>query len=233
MGRAGQHTLFQSLRAVMKNTLGLSDLIEIVDRLDQNFQAQKEYLSDLDSEIGDGDHGFSMAKGFHQFNQLAKTSPADSIGDLLQKGGLELVKTIGGAAGAIFGTLFTGQAKYYAKHLLDKDRLNCSEVATMWSSALEQITLLGKAHPGDKTMVDALHPAVLALIAEAESGGSLSTAFSNASIAARSGADATADMIGKRGRAKHLGQRSLGKVDPGAVSVVLILETFAEYFSGQ
>jgi dihydroxyacetone kinase-like protein len=217
----------------MKNFLEPSDLIQIVDRMDHKFQDQKEYLSELDSEIGDGDHGFSMAKGFHQFNQLAKDFSTQSIGDILQKGGLELVKTIGGAAGAIFGTLFTGQAKYYTKHLLDKDRLNCSEVAAMWTYALEQITLIGKANPGDKTMVDALHPAVLALTQEAESGASLGTAFSNASIAARSGADATANMIGKHGRAKHLGQRSLGKVDPGAVSVVLILEIFAKYFSEQ
>jgi dihydroxyacetone kinase-like protein len=209
------------------------DLVRILQRIASEISNQKDYLSSLDTEIGDGDHGFSMAAGFRSVAEKLDEFALLPIGNLLKKTGFELIKTIGGAAGAIFGTLFTAQAAYYENNLESKDSLDLEDLSLMFAQALEQIKARGGASPGDKTMVDALEPAVDALKSSRQQGYTLSSAFQIAAEKAREGAEATRSMIGRHGRSKNLGERGLGYIDPGAVSTALIFGVFCDYIQDQ
>jgi dihydroxyacetone kinase-like protein len=215
-----------------KNTITKEDLIEIVERIYRTIEDHKDQLSKLDTEIGDGDHGFSIANGFRHFHEKLGEYGQLDIGQFLKKGGFELIKNVGGAAGAVFGTFFTGQASFYEKNLNGKPNLDLQDLTHMFSEALDQIKKRGNAKPGDKTMVDALQPAVESLVESASSGESLADAFNHAAEKAAAGAESTRDMVATRGRAKNLGQRSIGYMDPGAKSISLIIKSMADYFAG-
>jgi dihydroxyacetone kinase-like protein len=205
------------------------NLVEILTQISEVINDQKDALSKLDTEIGDGDHGFSMATGFNSVAEKLAEFSQSTIGALLKKTGFELIKSIGGAAGAVFGTLFTGQASYYDKNLSDKDSLSPSDISLMFTEALSQIKRRGGAEVGDKTMLDALEPAVISLQESAQLGLTLSECFRIAAIQAREGSEKTRNMIAKHGRSKNLGARAIGYLDPGAVSTALIFETIAYY----
>ncbi|MGQ9616227.1 MAG: dihydroxyacetone kinase subunit DhaL [Spirochaetota bacterium] len=205
------------------------NLVGMIRIVSAKIDEQKEYLSRLDTEIGDGDHGFSMANGFRNLNSKLDEFSKLDIGEMLKKCGFELIKTIGGAAGAVFGTLFTGQAAYYTRQISGKHVLSLGDIANMWTEALNQIKVRGQAKQGDKTMVDALEPAVFELKKGAEDQLSFSEAFANAARRAKEGAEKTKDMVAKRGRSKNLAERSLGFIDPGAMSTYFIISAIAEY----
>lgn len=208
------------------------NIVEMIRKIYATIDENKEYLSKLDTEIGDGDHGFSMANGFRSLNnQLGEFSKLE-IGEMLKKCGFELIKTIGGAAGAVFGTLFVGQAGYYNRQLDGRDVLSLEDVTGMWVEALVQIKARGQAQPGDKTMIDALEPAVAELKKGVEENLPFSKAFANAAKRAKEGAEKTKDMVAKRGRSKNLAERSLGYIDPGSMSTYFIINTIAEYLKG-
>lgn len=211
------------------NVLTQKDILKILSLLSNTFEENKAYLSKLDTEIGDGDHGFSMAKGFHEISVKLETYADLSIGQILKKTGFELVNSIGGAAGAIFGTLFIGQASYYENHLSGEKELDLQDLSNMLDEALVKIKTRGNAQPGDKTMIDALEPAIIALSIAHQDGLSLSQAFQNASKAAKKGAESTKGMQGRRGRSKNLAERSIGYLDPGAISTFYIIKTISEY----
>ncbi|MFW6181615.1 MAG: dihydroxyacetone kinase subunit DhaL [Spirochaetota bacterium] len=213
------------------NELTKQNVADMVRHIREKIEENKSFLSKLDTEIGDGDHGFSMAGGFTSFlNKIEEYSELD-IGTLLKKGGFELIKTIGGAAGAVFGTFFTGQASYYDKNLQGKESIDLSDLAGMINEALEQIKKRGMAQQGDKTMVDALQPASEELGRAAREGASLPEALQRASEKAKEGAESTRNMVAKRGRARNLGERGKGYMDPGAMSTALIFEAMSEYVS--
>jgi dihydroxyacetone kinase-like protein len=174
-----------------------------------------------------------MASGFKSVADKLDQLSELPIGDLLKKTGFELIKTIGGAAGAVFGTLFTGQASIYQANPEGKESLTLQQWSEMFTEALAQIQRRGGAQLGDKTMLDALQPAVTALEEAAAQNADLGDAFQTAARRARSGALSTKDMIAKHGRAKNLGERALGFVDPGSVSTALIFETLADYFTNR
>ena len=208
-----------------------NDIIEIIQRMFQKIEENKDYLSKLDTEIGDGDHGFSIANGFHSLSMMLNEFSELSIGDLLKKSGFELIKTMGGAAGAIFGTFFTGQASYYDKNLAGKEELTLEEYSKMLSEALTQIKNRGHAEVGDKTMIDALEPAIRELERGAGNNLSVSDAFKNAADKAQEGAEKTKEMVGKRGRAKYVGERGQGFIDPGAMSTSFLFRAMVDYFT--
>jgi len=208
------------------------NLINIISQISKEINLQKDMLSKLDTEIGDGDHGFNMSSGFTSLaNKLPEFSKL-SIGQLLKKGGFELIKSIGGSAGAIFGTFFTGQASYYEKNLAGKTELNLEDFSQMLYEALIQIKRRGDAKLGDKTMVDALEPAVASLQRSVKEKHTLSRAFSDAASSARDGAESTKTMVGKHGRSKNLGERGIGFIDPGSVSTAIIFKTISDYIQG-
>lgn len=209
------------------------DLVNIMRKIRDTMEAQKDYLSKIDTQIGDGDHGFSMSQGFNSVCAKMDDFEKEEIGGFLKKCGLEMIRAIGGAAGAICGTFFTAQAFYYNTHLNGKEELAAADINGMLTEALNQIKKRGGAKPGDKTLVDALEPAVDELRRGIQAGLKLKELFQNAARQAAEGAETTKTMVAKHGRAKYVGDRSLGFVDPGAVSMALIFKTIAEYLSNR
>lgn len=212
-------------------TLSKPDLANIMRRIRDTMEAKKDYLSNIDTQIGDGDHGFSMSQGFDHVCAKLDDFEKEDIGGFLKKCGFEMIRAIGGAAGAIYGTFFTAQASYYNTHLGGKEKLEPADIIGMLAEALNQIKKRGGAKIGDKTMVDALEPAVGELKRSMENGLNLKDMFQKAAHKAAEGAENTKTMVAKHGRSKYLGDKSLGFVDPGAVSMAFIFDTIADYLS--
>ncbi len=185
----------------------------------QALHEQRQYLSDLDAAIGDGDHGINMDRGFTAvLDKLPAVAEAD-IGTILKTVGTTLVSTVGGASGPLYGTAFlrAGTA------LAGKQELQPSDVALGMDAALEGIMARGRAQRGEKTMVDALAPAVDAFKASINVGQPVADALEAAAVAGEQGMLATIPLVATKGRASYLGERSAGHQDPGATSVTLFL----------
>ena len=179
---------------------------------------QRDYLVDLDRAIGDGDHGENMDRGFKAaVEALGQAEPA-SVAEVLKTVAKTLMSTVGGAAGPLYGTAFLRASKAAGDGDLDG-----AGVAAVIAGALDGIQARGKATTGEKTMVDAWTPALEAARAAAESGSDPAAVLEAAATAAEAGAAATEPMRATKGRASYLGERSIGHLDPGAVSTSLIL----------
>ena len=183
---------------------------------------QRDYLVDLDRAIGDGDHGENMDRGFKaSVEALGQAQPA-SVAEVLKTVAKTLMSTVGGAAGPLYGTAFLRASKAAGNGELDG-----AGAAAVIAGALEGIQARGKATTGEKTMVDAWTPALEAARAAAESGSDAAAVFEAAATAAEAGAASTEPMRATKGRASYLGERSIGHLDPGAVSTSLILRAAA------
>ena len=179
---------------------------------------QRDYLVDLDRAIGDGDHGENMDRGFKAaVEALGQAQPA-SVAEVLKTVAKTLMSTVGGAAGPLYGTAFLRASKAAGDGELDG-----AGVAAVIAGALEGIQARGKATTGEKTMVDAWTPSLEAARTAAESGSDPAAVLEAAATAAEAGAAATEPMRATKGRASYLGERSIGHLDPGAVSTSLIL----------
>lgn len=179
---------------------------------------QRDYLVDLDRAIGDGDHGENMDRGFKAaLEALGQAQPA-SVAEVLKTVAKTLMSTVGGAAGPLYGTAFLRASKAAGDGDLDG-----AGVAAVIAGALDGIQARGKATTGEKTMVDAWTPALEAARAAAESGSDPAAVLEAAATAAEAGAAATEPLRATKGRASYLGERSIGHLDPGAVSTSLIL----------
>ena len=181
----------------------------------------KDELTALDAAIGDGDHGANMARGFSAVPAKLDALKSKDIESLFRTTAMTLISQVGGASGPLYGTFFL-QA---ARPANGKAELSLPELCTCFDSGLTGVVHLGKAALGDKTMVDALTPALAALRAGEED--SVTTALERAIAAARAAAEATIPLVARKGRASYLGERSAGHKDPGAASSVLLLETLA------
>ena len=183
---------------------------------------QRDYLVDLDRAIGDGDHGENMDRGFKAaVEALGQAQPA-SVAEVLKTVAKTLMSTVGGAAGPLYGTAFLRASKAAGDGDLDG-----AGVAAVIAGALDGIQARGKATTGEKTMVDAWTPALEAARAAVESGSDPAAVLEAAATAAEAGAAATEPMRATKGRASYLGERSIGHLDPGAVSTSLILRAAA------
>ena len=180
----------------------------------------RDHLTELDAAIGDADHGSNMDRGMKAAVAALDESRPATAGALFSKVGMTLVSTVGGASGPLFGTLFIRMAG----SLGDAETSSPADVADALRAGLGGVVDRGKAGPGDKTMYDALAPAVDALEAALGDGEPLSTALKLARDAAAAGRDATTPMLARKGRASYLGERSVGHQDPGATTVALLLE---------
>jgi phosphoenolpyruvate---glycerone phosphotransferase subunit DhaL len=184
----------------------------------------KEYLTKLDSAIGDADHGININRGMQAALAKIEEQPDGDVGALLKTVGMTLVSTVGGAGGPLYGTLFLqmGTATTGKTELSAQD----------WQAALEAglagVQMRGKAEPGDKTMVDALIPARDAFAAAMADGASFAEALQRSATAAEEGMHATVPLVARKGRASYLGERSAGHQDPGATSTYLLLKTAAD-----
>jgi dihydroxyacetone kinase-like protein len=174
-------------------------------------------LSELDAAIGDGDHGTNMDRGM----QAAVANLAgETVGDLIKQVGMTLVSTVGGASGPLYGTFFLR----FATTAGAVTELDASQFAAAMRAGLEGVVARGKAEPEDKTMFDALAPAVAAL---EQGSDALSDTLAAAADAADKGRDATIEMLARKGRASYLGERSIGHQDPGATSAALLVRAAA------
>jgi dihydroxyacetone kinase-like protein len=183
-------------------------------------EAEAAHLTQLDSAIGDGDHGVNMTRGFRAVVEaLGAQDGAQPPGRLLITAGKTLVSTVGGASGPLWGTALRRAGRAVA----EAPALDGAALADALDAALAGVVELGAAEPGDKTMVDALGPAARELRSRVEAGEELGGAIAAAAAAAEEGARATVPMQARKGRASYLGERSVGHQDPGATSTALIL----------
>lgn len=187
-------------------------------------KADEARLTGLDAAIGDGDHGANMARGLAAaLTNIAERAPS-TPGDVLVAAGRGIVAKTGGASGPLYGSAF----RRAGKALGDTTSASAEEVGAALEAALTAIKELGGANEGDKTMIDALAPAVAAFQAVAADGGPLAAAVAAAADGADQGLAATIPMQARKGRASYLGPRSVGHEDPGAASTALILRALAE-----
>jgi dihydroxyacetone kinase-like protein len=190
--------------------------------------AHKDLLTELDSAIGDADHGFNMERGMVAVLAALDAEQPATPAALLKRTGMTLVSTVGGASGPLYGTAFLRMAAAAG----DTGALDPPGFARMLRAGLEGVVARGKAQAGDKTMYDALAPAVQALDAALTAGQPLAAALRAAVQAAEQGRDATTAMVARKGRASYLGERSAGHQDPGATSVTLLLTAAATTLTG-
>jgi dihydroxyacetone kinase-like protein len=179
---------------------------------------QRALLSELDAAIGDGDHGTNMDRGMQA---VVANLSGDTIGDVVKAAGMTLVSTVGGASGPLYGTFFLR----FAAAAGASGTIDATEFATALRAGLDGIVARGKAEPNDKTMFDALAPAVEAL--QQGLSGTFDDALRAAAEAAEKGRDATTELVARKGRASYLGERSIGHQDPGATSAALLVRAAA------
>jgi dihydroxyacetone kinase-like protein len=208
-----------------KDQLTIIQTLEMFLFVAKRMVDSKDILTEADKKIGDGDHGVNMARGFQAVIKKLAEKSFLTLGDILSSIGMCLLNSVGGAAGAIFGTFFRGGAK----NLMQETVFNSRTLSIMLSDALEAIKQRGKAKLGDKTMVDALEPAVM--ISKETISLSLSDALSLIIKEAEKGVEKTKEMVATIGKAKTLGERSLGFSDPGAISTSMILRYMLEYIN--
>lgn len=184
-----------------------------------SLREQRDYLTQLDAAIGDADHGTNMDRGFTAVVEKLEGLDDTPPGKLLTTVGSTLVSTVGGASGPLWGMAL----RRAGRALGSGEEYDGEQLATALEAALEGVVELGAAQEGDKTMVDALAPAVRAFRESVESGATVAAAMEAARIAAEEGMKATVPLQAQKGRASYLGERSIGHQDPGATSTTLIL----------
>jgi dihydroxyacetone kinase-like protein len=183
----------------------------------------KDHLTQLDSAIGDADHGVNMQRGFTAVLAALDGYEPAGVGDVLVKTGSTLISSVGGAAGPLYGTFFRAAGKQLTGPTADPEQL-----AAAFEAGLAGVRKLGAAVPGDKTMVDALTPALTAFGLAARGGEGEAVAAGKAADAAEAGMHDTTPLQARKGRASYLGARSIGHQDPGATSTALIFRALAE-----
>ena len=199
-------------------------ILEIIAAIAKKIEAEKDFLTELDNEIGDGDHGINLARGFKSVEEKLPTFADKDIGAILKGVGTQLVSTVGGASGPLYGTAFM-KAGNTCK---GKTELTDAEFAAAIDAAIGGIKMRGKAVEGEKTMLDALCPAYKVLKAGIDGGKDLVAALSDGVDAAAKGVEYTKTIIATKGRASYLKERSLGHQDPGATSSLFMLQTALE-----
>lgn len=192
----------------------------------QALEQSRDRLNRYDADIGDGDHGANMARGFAAVARRLDGGPAPDPATDLRAVGMTLLSTVGGAAGPLYGSLFIGLAG--ALRDREPDAIDAAAWADAVDAAVAAVQRRGKAEPGDKTMVDALAPARDALREAVCDGSSLHDALTASAVAADAGVQATIPLIARKGRASYLGERSEGHQDPGATSTALLLHALAD-----
>jgi dihydroxyacetone kinase-like protein len=209
-------------------TISRDAIVRWITALAGAFAAERETLTALDAAIGDADHAANMDRGFQAVLGALPGLADRDIGALLTGVGMTLVSTVGGASGPLFGTLFLRMGAATT----GKAALSLADWTTALEAGVAGVAARGKAQPGDKTMLDALAPAVAALPTAAAEGADLEWALRRSAEAAREGMLATVPLVARKGRASYLGERSAGHQDPGATSAYLLLATAAATLAG-
>jgi dihydroxyacetone kinase-like protein len=198
----------------------LTCLHRMADVIDEN----KQHLTKLDAAIGDADHGINMDRGFKSILKKVPSVEDKDAGTILKTAGMALVSSVGGAGGPLYGTAFMQAGTAVA----GKYELEAEDILAALDSALKGVVMRGKANLDDKTMVDAITPAVEAMREALDNGAGTIEALDEAAAAAKQGMTDTIPMLAKKGRASYLGERSIGHQDPGATSSYLLIQTMAD-----
>ena len=204
-----------------------NDCVGLIEAMQKTIETNRDNLSALDAATGDGDHGVNLAMAAELAVTVVQALENPTPGDVMKTVGTTLINDMGGASGAIFGSFFRGGSEA----IKGVDRLDLKGFSSFAEAGLAMVQKRGKANAGDKTLVDALEPAVMALNDGVENGASLPVAMAQASVVAQAGAELTAAMVAKFGRAKVLGERSIGHQDVGATSMALILTAWADHLA--
>jgi dihydroxyacetone kinase-like protein len=197
-------------------------LLDWLRNIDEALIEQRGYLTELDSAVGDGDHGTNLARGGTAASAKVDAEKPEYLDELFRMVGMTLISSVGGASGPLYGTFFL-RLSLAAGH---RQELTPGQLADGLEAGLAGVVERGKPELGDKTMFDAMEPAVRAFRAHLAEG--VSTASRAAFEAAAAGRDATAELVARKGRASYLGERSVGHIDPGAASTALMFEALAE-----
>ncbi|MFP4021033.1 MAG: dihydroxyacetone kinase subunit DhaL [Halanaerobium sp.] len=196
---------------------------EIIYKMADIITENKKYLTELDSAIGDGDHGINMTKGFKKVKEKLEAEEYDNNKELFKTVAMTLISTVGGASGPLYGTAFLNISKIIPDADFDLD-----SIIEIGEAAVAGIQKRGKAEAGEKTMLDAIIPAVDSLKESKENGDSVEEALKKSKEKAKEGMKATIEMQATKGRASYLGERSIGHQDPGATSSYLIIKAAVE-----
>lgn len=200
----------------------LDFFIRWFDSLDTVFKDNKEYLTQLDAAIGDADHGINVSRGFSAVAAAIRQKPSEDISSLFKTVSMTLIRTVGGASGPLLGTFFIKLASQLPE---DTTVITSQQFYVAMLAGADGIARIGKSIANEKTMLDALYPALDAMKQSIQSGRTISDILTDTANAARTGAEATIPMLATKGRASYLGERSIGHQDPGATTIYLMLNT--------
>lgn len=209
-------------------TITAEDMRRFLMLFATNVAEQREELTRLDSAIGDGDHGINMDRGMKAVLEVSPDIDGSEAGTLLKQAGMRLVSTVGGASGPLYGTFFLRMGTA----LGDATEVSRAQFVAALRAGLEGVAARGKAQPDDKTMVDAMTPAVEAL-ESADDSIDWVEALTRAADAAAAGRDRVTPLVARKGRASYLGERAAGHQDPGATSTALLFATLRDTFIDQ
>ncbi|KTS11224.1 dihydroxyacetone kinase [Microbacterium testaceum] len=210
----------------MSGAVSTDDLVAWIHAFRDAVQQHKDELTRLDSEIGDADHGSNMARGLDAV--VAKLDPAPATpAELFKTVGMTLVSSVGGASGPLYGTFFLRMGP-----ALTSDDADAAALGAALRAGVDGVVARGRAELGDKTMIDALAPALDAWDTAVTDGADPAGAARAAAEAAARGRDATEPLVARKGRASYLGERSAGHLDPGATSATLLLEALRDTLAG-
>ena len=207
----------------MTDTITTPQMLRALVSMCDTIENEKEYLSELDGAIGDGDHGVNMAKCFREVKKKLEDNSAEDVGALFKDVGMVVLNSVGGAMGALYGTFFLKLSQVSAA----KREVAIGDLVEMFQTGEQGILDIGKAKLGDKTLLDTLSPAVRAIEAAEKEGKSLTASLTDFEQAAKQGMESTKVMLAKMGRASRLGERTIGHQDAGATSCYFILRSLA------
>lgn len=201
-------------------------LIELLDKIGDKIVEEKDYLTELDRPIGDNDHGINMAKGFTEVKNKLPSLADKDIGTILKTSGMTLVSTVGGSSGPLYGTLFMKMGMA----LNGKAEVTLAEFLDAFQVGIDGVMQRGRSTVEEKTMLDALVPAINAMKEAADGGSDAKAALEAGAKAAEAGAEHTKELVATKGRASYVGERGIGHQDPGATSFTFMIQVAAANF---
>lgn len=201
-------------------------VVEILHHIAEVMEENKEFLTDLDNVIGDGDHGINMARGFAEVEKQADSFAGKDIGNILKTVGMTLVSKVGGSSGPLYGTAFMKAGVTIGA----KNEIGLSDFLGALEAGVEGVKARGKSTTGEKTMLDAMVPALDAMKEQQAAGADVKHVLEAGVQAAETGVEETKPMVATKGRASYLGERSIGHQDPGATSFTLLLKEIAKAY---
>ena len=204
--------------------VGKAEVVKWLEVLQQVYAENRQQLTELDSAIGDADHGINMDRGLTAVKAELAAHPPSDIRSVFQSVATVLIRHVGGAAGPLYGTFFLRAAAACG----GKSEIEAADAVALFQAGIEGVQQRGKAAAGDKTMLDALLPALAAMRKGLEDGCGLTAILDAGAAAAQAGMTATIPMQARKGRASYLGARSIGHQDPGATSSYLLLKAAAD-----